>query len=138
MAESIGFINKSDNDTENKLLLKEKEACDRIVAKRKNEVNTLNNKTEYDKLLYHFESEHEIRVRFKNVKNDGIIDLEKANKNRQKFGSNLSEIKMKNRSINPKSKKYKKQSKNVLQSKGKTYTMESLNMNQNLKRDSIY
>ena len=93
MAESIGFINKSDNDTENKLLLKEKEACDRIVAKRKNEINTLNNKTEYDKLLYHFKSEHEIRVRFKNVKNDGFIDLEKANKNRQKFGSNLSEIK---------------------------------------------
>ena len=63
--------------------MKEKEACDRIVAKRKNEINTLNNKTEYDKLLYHFKSEDGIRIRLKNVNSP----------NRQKFGSNLSEIK---------------------------------------------
>ena len=63
--------------------MKEKEACDRIVAKRKNEINTLNNKTEYDKLLYHFKSEDGIRIRLKNVNCP----------NRQKFGSNLSEIK---------------------------------------------
>ena len=63
--------------------MKEKEACDRIVAKRKNEIYTLNNKNEYDKLLYHFKSEDGIRIRLKNVNCP----------NRQKFGSNLSEIK---------------------------------------------
>ena len=44
-------------DTENKLLLKEKELHDKTAAKRNNEINTLNNKTKYDKLTYYFKNE---------------------------------------------------------------------------------
>ena len=50
MAESNTFVKRNDYDIENKLLLKEKEIYEKIVAERKNEMSTLNNKTEYDKL----------------------------------------------------------------------------------------
>ena len=50
MAESNTLVKRNDYDIENKLLLKEKEIYEKIVAERKNEMSTLNNKTEYDKL----------------------------------------------------------------------------------------
>ena len=72
---------------ERKLLLKEKEIYDKIVANRKNEINTLINKIEYDKLTYQFKSEDRIPITLedfnrplgliKNIK-DGCLDLEKA------------------------------------------------------------
>ena len=50
MAESNTLVKRNDYDIENKLLLKEKEIYEKIAAERKNEMSTLNNKTEYDKL----------------------------------------------------------------------------------------
>ena len=51
MVESNSFVKKNDYDTENKLLLKEIEMYDRIVAERNNETKTLNSKIKYDKLM---------------------------------------------------------------------------------------
>ena len=64
MAESNAPVKRNDYDTENKLLLKEKEICDKIVPERKNEINTLNNKIEYDKLKYHFKSQNRTPISF--------------------------------------------------------------------------
>ena len=55
MFESNPF--KNYYDTENKLLLKEKELNDKTADKRNNEINTLNNKIKYDKLTYYFKNE---------------------------------------------------------------------------------
>ena len=52
MAKSNAFLERNCYDTKNKLLLKEKEVYDKIVSERRTEINTLNNKTEYDKLKY--------------------------------------------------------------------------------------
>ena len=75
--------------TENKLHLQEKELYDKFVAERNNEINTLNNKTNYDKLKNYFKSEDTIPISFdgfncpidltRKIK-DGSIDLEKAKK----------------------------------------------------------
>ena len=51
MVESNSFVKKNDYDTENKLLLKETEMYDRIVAEGNNETKTLNSKIKYDKLM---------------------------------------------------------------------------------------
>ena len=51
MVESNSFVKKNDYDTENKLLLKEIEMYDRIVAEGNNETKTLNSKIKYDKLM---------------------------------------------------------------------------------------
>ena len=65
--------------------MKEKEIYDKIVAERKNERNTLNNKMEYDKVTYHFKSEDRIPISFKDFNRpsgltrkikDGSTDLE--------------------------------------------------------------
>ena len=91
---------KKDYDTENTLLLKEKEIYNKMVAERNNEVNTLNNTIKYDKLTYYFNSQDKIPISFNrfncplvliiNVK-DGSIDLGKTKENREKFRSNLNE-----------------------------------------------
>ena len=65
LVESNTLINKHDYDAENKLLLKAKEIYDKIVAERKNEINTLNNKIEYDKLTFHFKRKDRIPINFK-------------------------------------------------------------------------
>ena len=51
MIESNSFVKKNDYDTENKLLLKEIEMYDRIVAEGNNKTKTLNSKIKYDKLM---------------------------------------------------------------------------------------
>ena len=51
MVESNSFVKKNDYDTENKLLLKEIEMYDRIVAEGNNKTKTLNSKIKYDKLM---------------------------------------------------------------------------------------
>ena len=56
LAKSNALVKKNNDDAENKVLLKEKEIYDEIVAERKRKINTLNNKTEYDKVKYHFKS----------------------------------------------------------------------------------
>ena len=56
------IITANGYDTEHKLLLKEKEICYKIVAKRNNEVNNLNNKIKYDKLKYYFQSEDTLTI----------------------------------------------------------------------------
>ena len=98
--ESNALINKNDSDTENELLLKAKEIYDKIVAERKNKINTLNNKIEYDKLTYRFKRKDRIPITFKEFNRplgllrkikDGSIDLEKAKENQEKFRSNPSE-----------------------------------------------
>ena len=51
LLESNGLLNllKNGYDTESKLLLKEKEIYDKIVAERNNEINIWNNKIKYNK-----------------------------------------------------------------------------------------
>ena len=66
MVGSNAFVKRNDYDTENNLLLKEKEIYDKTVAERKNEINTLNNKIEYDKLKYHFKSKNRTPISFNN------------------------------------------------------------------------
>ena len=56
LAKSNALVKRNNDDAENKVLLKEKEIHDEIVAERKRKINTLNNKTEYDKVKYHFKS----------------------------------------------------------------------------------
>ena len=56
LAKSNVLVKKNNDDAENKVLLKEKEIYDEIVGERKRKINTLNNKTEYDKVKYHFKS----------------------------------------------------------------------------------
>ena len=56
LAKSNALVKRNNDDAENKVLLKEKEIYDEIVAERKRKINTLNNKTEYDKVKYHFKS----------------------------------------------------------------------------------
>ena len=46
------------------MILKEKEIYDKTVAEWNNEINTLNNKTEYGKLTYYLESEDTIPIDF--------------------------------------------------------------------------
>ena len=76
--------------TGNKLLLKEKEIFDKIVAERNNEINTLSDKLKHDKLTYYFKYENRIPIGFADLSrpssiikkiNDGFIDLEKAKEN---------------------------------------------------------
>ena len=62
LVKSYTLINKNYYDTRKKLLLKEKEISEKILAERENEINTLNNKTEYDKLMYHFKNEDGIPI----------------------------------------------------------------------------
>ena len=59
LLESNGLINlpKNGYDTESKLLLKEKEIYDKIVAKRNNKINIWKNKIKYDKLMYYFKND---------------------------------------------------------------------------------
>ena len=70
--------------------MKEKEENDKIVAERNNEINTLNNKIEYDKLTYHFNDFNSPLALMREIK-DGSIDLEKAKQNQEKIRSNVSE-----------------------------------------------
>ena len=81
------YLLKRSQGTGNKLLLKEKEIFDKIVAERNNEINTLNNKLKYDKLTYYFKYQNRIPIGFADLNhpssiirkiNDGFIDLEKA------------------------------------------------------------
>ena len=44
--------------------MKEKEIYDKIVAEMNDEINTLNNKTKYDKLTYYFKSKERIVISF--------------------------------------------------------------------------
>ena len=92
LAESNALVKRHDYDTENKLLLKEKEIYDEIAVERKNKINTLKNKIEYDKLKYHFQSENRTPRSFNSFtrflglirkKKDGSSDLEKANENQE-------------------------------------------------------
>ena len=87
MAKSNAFVERNCYDTENKLLLKEKEVYDKIVSERRTEINTLNNKTEYDKLKYNFQSEKRILIKVSNFNcplalirkiKDDSTDLKKA------------------------------------------------------------
>ena len=83
-----------------KPFLKEKEICDKIVAKRSNETNTLNDKIRLYKLTYHFKNEDSTPISFngfhrplgflRKIK-DGFIDLEKTKENQEKIKSNLKE-----------------------------------------------
>ena len=50
------LLKKNDYNTENKLLSKEIEIYDKIVAEGNNEIKTLNSKIKYDKLLYYLKS----------------------------------------------------------------------------------
>ena len=103
MVESNTLINKNDYDTENKLPLKAKEIYDKIVAERRNEINTLNNKIEYDKLTFHFKRKDRIPINFKDFNRplglirkikDGCIDLKKSKRKSKKIKKeNLSETK---------------------------------------------
>ena len=72
-----------------KLLLKEKEMCDKIAAERNIEINTLNNKIKYDNLTYYLKSDDRIPISFNDFNRllglirkikDGSIHLEKAKK----------------------------------------------------------
>ena len=62
LVKSNGLLNllKNGYDTESKLLLKEKEIYDKIVAKRNNKRNIWNNKIKYDKLMYY--SKNDVRI----------------------------------------------------------------------------
>ena len=83
-----------------KPFLKEKEICDKIVAKRSNETNTLNDKIRLYKWTYHFKNEDSTPISFngfhrplgflRKIK-DGFIDLEKTKENQEKIKSNLKE-----------------------------------------------
>ena len=64
MVESNSFVKKNDYDTENKLLLKEIEMYDGIVAEGNNETKTLNSKIKYDKLMYYLKSADGISISF--------------------------------------------------------------------------
>ena len=66
MVESNSFVEKSDYDTEKKLLLKEIEKYDRIVAEGNNETKTLKSKITYDKLTYYLKSGDSISISFNN------------------------------------------------------------------------
>ena len=57
---------KKDYDTENKLILEEKEIYDKLVAETNNEINTLKNEIKYYKLTYCFGSEDRIPISFNN------------------------------------------------------------------------
>ena len=94
MAESNALVKKNDYNTENKLILKEKEINDKIAAKKDNEINTWSNKCRYDKLTHYFEIEDRIPVSFNDFNHslvlkrkiiDGSADLEKANKKSKKI-----------------------------------------------------
>ena len=83
-----------------KPFLREKEIYDKIVAKRSNETNALNNKITLDKLIYHFRNENSIPISFNGFNRqssfvrkikDGFIDLEKTIENQEKIKSNLKE-----------------------------------------------
>ena len=91
---NIMHLLKNDYDTENKLLLKEKERYDKIIAEMNNEINTLNNKIKYDKLMHYFKSEDTIPIRFNDFNNllvpkrkitDGSIDLQEAKESLKKI-----------------------------------------------------
>ena len=60
-------LSKYDCDSENtyKLLLKEKEICDKFVAERNNEINNWSQKIRYDKLKYYLKSENKIPISFR-------------------------------------------------------------------------
>ena len=97
LAESNAFLERNDYHTAKKLLLKENEICVKIVA----DINTLNNKIEYNKLMCHFTIENRAPVSFNSFSHplglirkikDCSIGLEKAKENQEKFRSNLSEI----------------------------------------------
>ena len=62
LLESNGLLNllKNGYDTESKLLLKEKEIYDKIVAERNNEINIWNNKIKYNKWKYYFKNDDRI------------------------------------------------------------------------------
>ena len=117
MVESNTLINKNDYDTENKLPLKAKEIYDKIVAERRNEINTLNNKIEYDKLTFHFKRKDRIPINFKDFDRplglirkikDGCIDLKKAKENPKKLRKKIwVKQKEENGSINHKKTKMK-------------------------------
>ena len=64
MTESNAPVKRNHYETENKLLLQEKGIYDKIVAERKNEINTFNNKTECDTLKYHFKSKNRTPISF--------------------------------------------------------------------------
>ena len=86
MVESNPLVKKDHYNTENKLLLKGKEIYDKIVAERNNEINTLSNEMEHDKLTHYFKSEDRIPIGFNGYNRpldlirkikDSSIDLEK-------------------------------------------------------------
>ena len=90
LPETNALVKGKDYDTENKLVFKEKEIYGKIVAEKENEINTLNSKTEDDKLKYHLKSDNRTPISFntfncplslKRKIKDGSIDLEKAKTN---------------------------------------------------------
>ena len=72
LAESNTLVKRNDYDIENKLILKEKEIYEKIVAERKNEMSTLNNKLNKINYMinhmsmtkYHFKSENRLPISF--------------------------------------------------------------------------
>ena len=98
--ESKAFIEEIIMILKIKPFLKEKGICDKIVAKRSNETNTLNDKIRLYKLTYHFKNEDSTPISFngfhrplgflRKIK-DGFIDLEKTKENQEKIKSNLKE-----------------------------------------------
>ena len=98
--ESKAFVEEMIMILKIKPFLREKEICDKIVAKRSNETNTLNDKIRLDKLTYHFKNEDGTSISFngfhrplgfvRKIK-DGFIDLEKTKENKEKIKSNLME-----------------------------------------------
>ena len=68
MPKSNAPVNRNDYDTENKSILKGKEIYDKkLLLKKRNETNTLNNEIKYDKLKYHFENENRTPINSKGL-----------------------------------------------------------------------
>ena len=95
------LLKKSDYDSKNnyKSLWKQKKICDELVTEKKNEINTLIEKINYNDLTCYLKKNKPISfINFnrplsllRKIK-DGDIELEKARQNQKDFKSGLNEI----------------------------------------------
>ena len=97
LAQTKELVRRNDYDTENKLFWRKKR-YGKIAAVKKNEINTLNSKMEFDKLRYQFKIDNRTSINFSTLNcplrkiKDGSINLEKEKGNQKKYRSNLSEV----------------------------------------------
>ena len=93
--------NGYDSEKDCKALIKQKKILDKLIAAIDNEINTLNQRSDYNNLTYCFKtkskpisfSNFDRPLGFKRKIINGYIDLQKAKENQEEFKSNLSQIK---------------------------------------------